>query len=85
MRCRRRIMKKSVPATVAVDGVPRMISEPGFQTIVNGHTDFLHDAWARNFEEAIISHGGDAQASRNDCLAVNRGGRVALIRFLESI
>ena len=33
----------------------------GLQSTVSGHTRFLHDGRARNLEEAILWHGGEAQ------------------------
>ncbi|MDF1657260.1 MAG: di-heme oxidoredictase family protein, partial [Verrucomicrobiales bacterium] len=36
----------------------------GLTEAVNGHTFFLHDGRARNLEEAILWHGGEAEASR---------------------
>ena len=35
----------------------------GLVKVVNDHTNFLHDGRARNFEEAILWHGGEAQDS----------------------
>ena len=32
---------------------------------VTGHTHFLHDGRARSIEEAILWHGGEAEASRD--------------------
>ncbi len=37
---------------------------------VNHHTNFLHDGRARNLEEAILWHGGEAQASRDGYVAL---------------
>lgn len=57
----------------------------GLTETVNGHTQFLHDGRARNLLEAILWHGGEAQATRDAVAAMPPGDRAALIRFLESL
>ncbi|MBX3577482.1 MAG: c-type cytochrome [Rhizobiaceae bacterium] len=57
----------------------------GLTETVNGHTFFLHDGRARNLTEAILWHGGEAQASRDGFAAMAEDERDALIRFLESL
>lgn len=52
---------------------------------VNGHTNFLHDGRARNLIEAILWHGGEAQASRQAVEQMSKEERDALIAFLESL
>lgn len=52
---------------------------------VNGHTRFLHDGRARNLEEAILWHGGEAEASKKNFMQFKKEDREALIRFLESL
>jgi CxxC motif-containing protein (DUF1111 family) len=52
---------------------------------VSGHTRFLHDGRARNLLEAILWHGGEAEAARDAVAAMNASDRAALIRFLESL
>ena len=52
---------------------------------VNGHTRFLHDGRARNLEEAILWHGGEAESSRIAFMEFSREERDLLIRFLESL
>jgi len=52
---------------------------------VNGHTHFLHDGRARNLMEAVLWHGGEAEASKQQVLAMSKADRAALIRFLESL
>ena len=37
----------------------------GLTETVLGHTQFLHDGRARNLLEAVLSHGGEAQAQRD--------------------
>ncbi len=55
-----------------------------FKTI-NGHTDYLHDGRARNLSEAILWHGGEAQAARERFEALGKAGREDLLRFLSSL
>ena len=57
----------------------------GLTRIVNGHTFFLHDGRARDLMEAILWHGGEAEASRNYVQQLPRADRDALIAFLESL
>jgi CxxC motif-containing protein (DUF1111 family) len=57
----------------------------GLTETVNGHTFFLHDGRARNLLEAILWHGGEAQAARDRVVALSPSERAALIRFLESL
>ena len=52
---------------------------------VSKHTMFLHDGRARNLEEAILWHGGEAEESRGQFMTLTKDERNALIRFLESI
>lgn len=52
---------------------------------VNGHTTFLHDGRARNLSEAILWHGGEAEAAREAFRTMPHPDRQALIRFLESL
>jgi CxxC motif-containing protein (DUF1111 family) len=57
----------------------------GLSYKVNGAGAFLHDGRARNFVEAILWHGGEAQASRDAFHQLAREDRQALIAFLESL
>ena len=52
---------------------------------VNGHTNFLHDGRARDLMEAILWHGGEAEASRQIVEQMSQIERDALIAFLESL
>ncbi|MCB0874317.1 MAG: thiol oxidoreductase [Thermoleophilia bacterium] len=52
---------------------------------INGHTRFLHDGRARNLEEAILWHGGEAVGAREAFRTADRATRDALITFLESL
>ncbi len=57
----------------------------GLTEQVSGHTQFLHDGRARSLLEAILWHGGEAQAARNTVVSMPKPDRDALIRFLESL
>ncbi len=57
----------------------------GLTQAVSGHTYFLHDGRARNLEEAILWHGGEAEAARNAYAKLNPGDRAALIAFVKSL
>lgn len=57
----------------------------GLTETVNKHTRFLHDGRARNLLEAILWHGGEAQAARDHVVGLEPSERKALIRFLESL
>jgi len=57
----------------------------GLTEAVNGHTFFLHDGRARNLLEAVLWHGGEAEAARDEVIAMNAETRHALIAFLESL
>ncbi|MGB1111384.1 MAG: di-heme oxidoredictase family protein, partial [Gammaproteobacteria bacterium] len=57
----------------------------GATEVVSGHTNFLHDGRARNLLEAILWHGGEAEASRDHVISLGTQDREALIRFLESM
>lgn len=57
----------------------------GLTKLVSGHTQFLHDGRARNIEEAILWHGGEAQSARDGYAALPKQERDALIKFVESL
>ena len=57
----------------------------GLTETVSGHTYFLHDGRARDLTEAILWHGGEAQAARDRFAALDKAARDALIAFLESL
>lgn len=57
----------------------------GLVKVVNKHTNFLHDGRARNLEEAILWHGGEAEKSKNDYRALPKEDREKLLKFLESL
>ncbi|MEL7252782.1 MAG: di-heme oxidoredictase family protein [Pseudomonadota bacterium] len=57
----------------------------GLTEQVSGHTYFLHDGRARSLLEAVLWHGGEAQAQRDAVVTMPPEDRAALIRFLESL
>lgn len=57
----------------------------GLTKIVNGHTFFLHDGRARNLLEAILWHGGEAEAAKQKVIEMKDSERSALIKFIESL
>ncbi len=52
---------------------------------VNGHHFLLHDGRARGVLEAILWHGGEADAARKKVLAMTRSERDALVKFVNSL
>ncbi len=57
----------------------------GLTQAVSGHTQILHDGRARNLLEAVLWHGGEAQAAQQQVLAFNAEQRAALLAFLNSL
>ena len=57
----------------------------GLTQNVSGHTQFLHDGRARNLLEAVLWHGGEAQAAQQQVLSFNAQQRAALLAFLNSL
>ena len=55
----------------------------GLIETVNRHTFFLHDGRARNLAEAILWHGGEAEASKEHFRRMPRADREALLQFLD--
>jgi CxxC motif-containing protein (DUF1111 family) len=52
---------------------------------VNGHLRLLHDGRADGVLEAVLWHGGEAEASRQQVLRFDRAEREALVAFVESL
>lgn len=52
---------------------------------VNDHTRYLHDGRARNLEEAVLWHGGEATDGASAFKALSADERAALLRFLGSL
>lgn len=57
----------------------------GLVQTVNGHSTFLHDGRARNIEEAVLWHGGEAQGARERFRRMSASDRAALLKFLHSL
>ncbi|WP_426753644.1 di-heme oxidoredictase family protein [Myxococcus sp. Y35] len=57
----------------------------GLVKAVNGHTRFLHDGRARNLEEAVLWHGGEAAPAQERYTRLPLTDRQALLAFLESL
>ncbi len=57
----------------------------GLVETVNRHHTFLHDGRARNLEEAILWHGGEAEAARGRFMRMSAQERTALLEFLSSL
>jgi len=57
----------------------------GLVKTVNGHTTLLHDGRARNIEEAILWHGGEAENTKNQFKALSKSERENLIAFVNSL
>ena len=57
----------------------------GLLQTVNKHTFLLHDGRARNVEEAILWHGGEAEKSKNDFKKLSSQERKNLVKFVNSL
>ncbi len=57
----------------------------GLVKTVNKHTTLLHDGRARNTEEAILWHGGEAEKSKQVFMNFSRSDRDALLKFIDSL
>lgn len=57
----------------------------GLFEIVNQHTNYLHDGRARNLEEAILWHGGEAESSKQYFMKLSEIERNKVIKFLNTL
>lgn len=57
----------------------------GLIETVNGHTNLLHDGRARNIEEAILWHGGEAELAKNSFISLTPEERASIITFIEDL
>ncbi|MBW8864202.1 MAG: c-type cytochrome, partial [Verrucomicrobia bacterium] len=57
----------------------------GLTTGVSGGEAYLHDGRARSLEEAILWHGGEAEASKEIFRNMSATDRAAVIKFLKSL
>jgi len=57
----------------------------GLTPTVNLLAGYLHDGRARTLEEAILWHGGEAEAAKENFRTMAKGEWDALIEFLKSL
>jgi CxxC motif-containing protein (DUF1111 family) len=57
----------------------------GLTAGVSGGENYLHDGRARNLAEAILWHGGEAEAAKEAFRTMSSANRAALIAFLQSL
>jgi CxxC motif-containing protein (DUF1111 family) len=57
----------------------------GLIETVNGHTNLLHDGRARNIEEAILWHGGEAEDSKLAFINLSSVERQKILAFIKSL
>jgi CxxC motif-containing protein (DUF1111 family) len=57
----------------------------GLTQTVLPYSGYLHDGRARSIEEAILWHGGEAEASKTQFMVMEKGDREALLKFLHSL
>lgn len=57
----------------------------GLSGVIDGYLFLLHDGRARTFAEAILWHGGQAQAARDRFRSLAKSDRDALVAFLQSL
>lgn len=57
----------------------------GLIPVVNDHSFLLHDGRARNVEEAILWHGGEAEKSREAFQKLSAEDRLSLLAFVGSL
>ena len=64
---------------------PTPLCNIGLSAGVSDGEAYLHDSRARRLEEAILWHGGEAEASKQAFLGMSAADRAALICFLKSL
>ena len=57
----------------------------GLTKDVSSHTFFLHDGRARGLLEAILWHGGEAEAAKQKVVGMTKAEREQLVAFLKSL
>ena len=57
----------------------------GLIPTVNNHTYLLHDGRARNVEEAILWHGGEAATAKSNFKNLSQAERQKVIDFINSL
>jgi CxxC motif-containing protein (DUF1111 family) len=53
--------------------------------VINGHTGLLHDGRAANVLEAVLWHGGEAEATKQRVVQLPAADRAALVAFVMSL
>jgi CxxC motif-containing protein (DUF1111 family) len=75
---------ESAPASASEWRTPPLWGT-GLLMTIDGHTGLLHDGRAANVLEAILWHGGEAEAAKTAVTKLSAGDRAALIAFVNSI
>jgi CxxC motif-containing protein (DUF1111 family) len=57
----------------------------GLGTVVNGHGGLLHDGRAASVLEAVLWHGGEAEATKQRVIQLPAADRNALLAFVQSL
>lgn len=57
----------------------------GLTQVVNPKATFLHDGRAKTIEEAILWHGGEAEASKEYVRKLSKEDRAALLAFIQAL
>lgn len=57
----------------------------GLLATINGHTGLLHDGRAANVLEAVLWHGGEAEATKQRVTQLSAAERAALLAFVASL
>jgi CxxC motif-containing protein (DUF1111 family) len=57
----------------------------GVTETVNGHTNFLHDGRARNIQEAILWHGGEAEGAKQNYMQLGKAEREKILTFINNL
>jgi CxxC motif-containing protein (DUF1111 family) len=57
----------------------------GLLATINGHTGLLHDGRAASVLEAVLWHGGEAEATKQRVIQLSAADRAALVAFVASL
>lgn len=57
----------------------------GLTQVVSGHSNFLHDGRARNLQEAILWHDGEAKSAKESFKKLSKKEREQILYFLSSL
>ena len=82
----------AVPAAAEATGAPSAsewrtppLWGVGLRETVNGNVQLLHDGRANTVQEAVLWHGGEAQAARDRFVKLSADERAALVAFVKSL